>query len=62
MSTLHSKAAKEFNKDAEKTTWHDQTFWALRTKRDDMARDLPEWEDLREHASEIKKHTLSPFS
>lgn len=59
MSTLHSKAAKTFNKDAEKTTWHDQTFWALRSKRDDMARDLPEWENLREHASEIKKHTLT---
>uniref|UniRef100_A0AB33JA71 Lactate utilization protein B n=2 Tax=unclassified Prevotella TaxID=2638335 RepID=A0AB33JA71_9BACT len=59
MSTLHSKNATLFNKDVEKTTWHDQTFWSVRTKRDNMAKQLPEWEDLREHASDIKKHTVT---
>ena len=37
MSTLQSKAAQQFletNKDA---GWHDDTFWSLRAKRDDMA-------------------------
>lgn len=24
-----------------------------------MAQELPEWEDLREHASEIKMHTIT---
>ena len=37
----------------------DQTFWGLREKRDIQAAMLPEWEDLREHASEIKEHTLT---
>lgn len=59
MSTLHSKAAHEFLKDVEKTTWHDATFWSVRAKRDKMAQELPEWETLRERASEIKKHTIT---
>ena len=50
MSTLHSKAARRFNENREKTTWHDATFWALRQKRDQMAEGLDEWEQLREHA------------
>ena len=48
--------------DAEKTSWHDATFWSVREKRDKMAQQLPEWEDLREHASQIKKHTITPLS
>ena len=59
MSTLHSKAAKAFLADADKVTWHDATFWALRAKRDGMAAGLDEWEQLRETASAIKKHTIS---
>ena len=59
MSTLHSEAARRFNQDREKTTWHDATFWALRQKRDAMAHTLPEWEDLRQHASQIKRHTIT---
>lgn len=59
MSTLHSKAARIFVGDVEKTQWHDETFWALREKRDALAHELPEWETLREQASAIKKHTLS---
>lgn len=59
MSTLHSEAARRFNQNKEKTTWHDATFWAVRQKRDDMARGLPEWETLREHASQIKRHTIT---
>lgn len=59
MSTLHSKNATLFNKDVEKTTWHDQTFWSVRAKRDIMAKQLPEWETLRDHASAIKKHTIT---
>ena len=59
MSTLHSKAARRFNENREKTTWHDATFWALRQKRDQMAKGLDEWEQLREHASQIKRHTIT---
>ena len=59
MSTEHSKRAAKFTQNVEKTTWHDNTFWSVRQKRDHMAQQLPEWEDLREHASEIKKHTIT---
>ncbi len=59
MSTLHSEAARRFNENREKTTWHDATFWSVRQKRDDMAHGLPEWETLREQASQIKRHTIT---
>ena len=59
MSTQHSKKAKAFLQDEAYSTWHDNTFWSVRTKRDHMARGLPEWEQLREKASAIKRHTVS---
>ena len=59
MSTEHAKRAALFNRDTEKTTWHDNTFWAVRQKRDAMAQALPEWEDLRQAASDIKAHTIT---
>lgn len=59
MSTKHAEAARRFNENTEKTTWHDATFWSVRKKRDDMAHGLPEWEDLRELASQIKRHTIT---
>ncbi|MBQ8127078.1 MAG: lactate utilization protein [Prevotella sp.] len=59
MSTQHSKAAKEFLKNQTYAKWHDATFWAVRTKRDNMAMGLDEWEQLREKASAIKRHTIT---
>ena len=59
MSTPHSKAAKKFLENQKYATWHDATFWSVRTKRDNMALGLDEWEQLREKASLIKKHTIS---
>ncbi len=59
MSTLHSKAAREFLKNSEKATWHDATFWSVRDKRDSMAMSLDEWERLRDTASAIKRHTVT---
>ena len=58
MST-HSKAAAKFIADADRTAWHDKALYAVREKRDKMARTVPEWEDLRRMSSEIKRHTLS---
>ena len=55
MSTQHSKAAKQFLKNQTYAHWHDATFWAVRTKRDNMAHGLEEWEQLREKASAIKQ-------
>lgn len=59
MSTSHSKAAKRFLKNQDYADWHDNTFWGVRVKRDAMAHQLPEWEDLRELASQFKRHTLT---
>lgn len=59
MSTSHSRLANEFLKNEKYADWHDQTFWSVRGKRDNMATDLPEWECLREKASAIKRHTLT---
>ena len=55
----HATAASEFVSDAERTTWHDETLWFVREKRDRAAASVPEWELLRETASRIKRHALS---
>jgi L-lactate dehydrogenase complex protein LldF len=55
----HSQAADRFTADVERTTWHDQALWFVRQKRDRMAYSLPEFQELRELASQIKNHTLS---
>lgn len=59
MSTIHAKKAEAFLENAEKVTRHDQTFWSVRAKRDVLAYELEEWEQLRESASQIKKHTVT---
>lgn len=55
----HSQAANEFLQDKQRARWHDETLWFVRSKRDKAAYNLPEWEALREAASQIKEHTLS---
>ncbi len=59
MSTRHSKAAKAYLQDVSVVERHDKTFFGVRQKRDNMAHALPEWEDLRQTASQIKKHTAT---
>src|SRR5690606_31537337 len=55
----HPEAAARFLQDSERAAWHDQAIWFVRKKRDVAAQSLPEWETLREVASQIKQHTLS---
>ncbi|MDX1935641.1 MAG: lactate utilization protein B [Flavihumibacter sp.] len=55
----HASLAKQFIKNEARTDWHDETLWFVRQKRDKAAHGLPEWEQLRTWASEIKDHTLS---
>lgn len=55
----HAQAAERFTDDIDRTTWHDQALWFVRQKRDRATYQLPEWETLRELASQIKDHTLS---
>ncbi len=58
----HSQLATTFNKDEPRVTWHDETLWWVRQKRDKQAHQLPEWEALRETASRIKNNVLSNLS
>jgi L-lactate dehydrogenase complex protein LldF len=55
----HAVNAARFNKDFDRTTWHDETLWMVRQKRDKAAFQIPEWEKLREQASSVKNHVLS---
>lgn len=53
----HPTAAKSFVAENERMQWHDMALWFVRNKRDRQSTTLPEWEYLRELASEIKAHT-----
>jgi len=55
----HPQAATEFLKDQAKAKWHDETLWFVRDKRDRISKTIPEWEDLRNLASQIKENVLS---
>lgn len=55
----HAANAHEFLRDPARAAWHDQTLWMVRGKRDRQAAKVPDWEGLREAASQIKEHTLS---
>jgi len=55
----HPVQAAEFLKDAAKSKWHDETLWFVRDKRDKITHTIPEWEQLRELASQIKDNVLA---
>lgn len=55
----HAIKAKEFLKNKKQAAWHDETLWMVRQKRDKMAADVPEWEELREAASQLKMYSNS---
>lgn len=59
MSTKHTKAANRFLDNKDQAAWHNETLWFVREKRDRVAMDIPEWEELRELSSKIKMHTVS---
>jgi L-lactate dehydrogenase complex protein LldF len=54
-----AKNAAEFVEDETREAHFDELIWRLRQKRDAAALQVPEWEQLRDLASEIKEHTLS---
>jgi L-lactate dehydrogenase complex protein LldF len=51
--------AAEFIKDETHEQHLDKLLWMLRVRRDAAASRVPEWEQLRDLASQIKEHTLS---
>lgn len=55
----HSLAAARFLENKKNEKWHDNTLWMVRSKRDIMSRSLPEWEKLRDLASQIKLYSNS---
>ena len=57
-----AKNAETFLADTVHEERLDKLLWAMRLRRDAAARQVPEWEELRTLASEIKEHTLSNLS
>jgi len=55
----HAALAEAFIKDEERVDWHDGALWYIREKRDIAAKQIPEWEELREAASKIKSNVIS---
>ena len=55
----HNEAARRFIDAPHHEKMHDERLWDLRQKRDGQMHAIPEWEELRELASEIKQHTLA---
>ncbi|MBT6847213.1 MAG: lactate utilization protein, partial [Planctomycetaceae bacterium] len=58
-NTPHPTLAKRFVADRDRAHWHDESLWFIREKRDLQAHGLPEWEELRARAAQIKKHSVS---
>ena len=58
----HSELSDIFNRDEPRVNWHDETLWFVRQKRDKAVNTIPEWELLRETASQIKHNVLSNLS
>ena len=59
MSTKHAEAAGKFLENKTLASWHDETLWMVRAKRDKMGKAVPEWELLRDMASAIKMYSNS---
>ncbi|HEY0055665.1 MAG TPA: lactate utilization protein B [Pedobacter sp.] len=55
----HAQLSDVFNIDENRVNWHDETLWFIRQKRDKAANSIPDWEKLRETASQIKNNVLS---
>jgi len=59
MSTKHTKAASAFLSNKSRAQFLNQSIWYVREKRDKVAMQLAEWEELRELSSSIKRHTVT---
>jgi len=54
----HATLSEKFNRDEARVDWHDKTLWFIREKRDKAAWQTPDWEQLRDEASQIKNNVL----
>ncbi|MEP7269518.1 MAG: lactate utilization protein B [Saprospiraceae bacterium] len=57
--TNHVDLGTEYLKDEPRVDWHNKAVFNFRKKRDIVAKSIPEWEELRDHASAIKNHVLA---
>lgn len=55
----HADAAAVFQAEKERARWHEGAVRFVRDKRDRAAAEVPEWEELRNRAAAIKRHTLA---
>jgi len=55
----HAEASSGFIAASDHLEFHDRRLWDLRGKRDRATAAIPEWEELRTLASQIKEHTLT---
>ncbi|QDU78886.1 Lactate utilization protein B [Polystyrenella longa] len=55
----HAQLADKFVANEERAQWHDKSLWFVRHKRDNISHSIPEWETLRETASQVKLHTVA---
>ncbi len=55
----HPQIAAEFIRDEQRTDWHNKAVYNFRLKRDAMVKTKPEWEELRQLASDIKDNVLA---
>jgi len=55
----HPEKAAKFVANDERMHWHDKALWFVREKRDLASKSLPEWEQLRAFADQIKTHTMA---
>ncbi|UMM63429.1 lactate utilization protein B [Aristophania vespae] len=55
----HAHDGAKFLEEKAHYHFHDERLWDVRQKRDQEMHILPEWQELRQKASEIKEHTLA---
>ena len=54
----HPELAQKLLKDTDRTNWHNNSIWWVRQNRDKAVFGIPDWEKLRETASQIKTYAL----
>lgn len=59
MSTTHSSAAAKFLENKPRVAWHDQALWFVRQKRDNISKQIPEWEELRQLGHDLKRYNVA---
>lgn len=55
----HAQLARDFLADENRADWHNETIYTFRQKRDTTVASIPEWEAMRQAASDIKDHVLA---